>query len=49
MSRQDADLTLLADDPVTAPHDKIGSIEVLGTITGGYPIFDKTGMLAGPT
>ncbi len=45
--RYAADLALLADDPVTAPDDQIGSIEVLGTVTGGQASFDRTGLLAG--
>ncbi len=45
--RYAADLALLADDPVTVPDDQIGSIEVLGTVTGGQASFDRTGLLAG--
>jgi predicted amidohydrolase YtcJ len=43
--RQAADLVLLADDPVTAPDEKIGSIEVLGTIAGGLASYDAAGLL----
>lgn len=45
-ARQAADLVLLGDDPVTVPEEKIGSIEVLGTIVGGHASYDATGLLA---
>jgi predicted amidohydrolase YtcJ len=41
-----ADLVLLADDPVTAPDEKIGSIEVLGTIAAGRASYDPAGLLS---
>jgi predicted amidohydrolase YtcJ len=45
--RKAADLVLLADDPVTAPDERIGAIEVLGTIVGGLASYDPAGLLAG--
>jgi predicted amidohydrolase YtcJ len=44
--RQAADLVLLADDPLTVPDEKIGAIEVLGTIAGGRVSHDPAGLLA---
>lgn len=37
---------LLADDPLTVPDEKIGAIEVLGTIAGGRVSHDPAGLLA---
>jgi predicted amidohydrolase YtcJ len=41
-----ADLVLLADDPLTAPDEKIGAIGVLGTIVAGAVSYDQAGLLA---
>ena len=44
--RMAADLVLLADDPVTAPADRIGGIAVLATVVDGQVSHDLAGLLA---
>ncbi len=42
---QAADLVLLGEDPLTVPHEKIGTIDVLGTIVAGAVSYDQGGLL----
>ena len=42
---QAADLVLLGDDPLAVPEEKIGAIDVLGTIVGGTASYDQAGLL----
>jgi predicted amidohydrolase YtcJ len=41
----DADLVILADDPTRVEVNRIGEIEVVGTILGGHPTHDPSGLL----
>ena len=43
---QAADLVLLGDDPLAVPEEKIGAIDVLGTIVGRTVSYDQAGLLA---
>ena len=45
----DADLVMLAEDPVAVPTGRIGAVEVLATVVAGGAVHDPHGILGGDT
>ena len=45
----DADVVVLAEDPVSVPTGRIGSVEVLATLVAGRPAYDPGGLFGGDT